>query len=450
MAHHLTGGFTLRGGGRFVVLRRVLVAARRRPFRCARPRAATRPRATAPRPRRTDGAGDGGAGHEFDVVVIGGGAVGENVADRAGRPGWRRAGRARPGGRRVLVLGLHALKALLRPGAALAAARGVPGRGRRRRRATWTSQPRSRGATRSPTDGTTVAGRVGGGRGDHAAARPRRFTGPRALEVDGRRDRAPRPPRGRRRHRVRAVVPDVDGPADAAAVDQPRGDVGAQVPARLAVLGGGVVGVEMATAFADFGSEVTLVVRGDRLLTGPSRSPARRSPTALTELGVTVLFGAEAQSARRDADGVHLHARHRRGRSSSTRSSSRPAADRGPPTSGSRRSGLEPGTAIDGRRRPAGRPASDGGWLFAVGDVSGRTATTHQGKYDARVVATSSRPGSTRGLRGGLPEGATAGDRALSPTTSARPHRGAATGRPPTSPPCRRSCSPAPRSPGSG
>jgi len=26
------------------------------------------------------------------------------------------------------------------------------------------------------------------------------------------------------------------------------------------------------------------------------------------------------------------------------------------------------------------------GWLFAVGDVSGRTATTHQGKYDARVA----------------------------------------------------------------
>jgi len=27
----------------------------------------------------------------------------------------------------------------------------------------------------------------------------------------------------------------------------------------------------------------------------------------------------------------------------------------------------------------------DGGWLFAVGDVTGRTTTTHQGKYDARV-----------------------------------------------------------------
>jgi len=28
----------------------------------------------------------------------------------------------------------------------------------------------------------------------------------------------------------------------------------------------------------------------------------------------------------------------------------------------------------------------DGGWLFGIGDVTGRTATTHQGKYDARVV----------------------------------------------------------------
>ncbi len=28
----------------------------------------------------------------------------------------------------------------------------------------------------------------------------------------------------------------------------------------------------------------------------------------------------------------------------------------------------------------------DGGWLFAAGDVTGRVATTHQGKYQARVA----------------------------------------------------------------
>ena len=47
--------------------------------------------------------------------------------------------------------------------------------------------------------------------------------------------------------------------------------------------------------------------------------------------------------------------------------------------------GLVPGDPleVDDRLQVVG---VDGGWLFAAGDVTGRTATTHQGKYDARVV----------------------------------------------------------------
>ena len=47
--------------------------------------------------------------------------------------------------------------------------------------------------------------------------------------------------------------------------------------------------------------------------------------------------------------------------------------------------GLEPGAALE-VDDALEVTAVAGGWLYAVGDVTGRTATTHQGKYDARVV----------------------------------------------------------------
>ena len=164
---------------------------------------------------------------------------------------------------------------------------------------------------------------------------------------------------------------------------------------------------------------------------------------------MTVLFGTEAQSVRREADGVHL----------STGTGADLVVDevlvatgRRPRTSdlGLETLGLEPGKAltVDDALQVTG---VDGGWLFAVGDVSGRTATTHQGKYDARVVGdVIAARFDPRSSAADSPEGATAGDRSLAPTTSAPPRRGAATGRPRTSPPCRRSCSRGPRSRGSG
>ena len=53
-----------------------------------------------------------------------------------------------------------------------------------------------------------------------------------------------------------------------------------EVPARLGVLGGGVVGCEMATAFARLGARVTAVQpRRPAAALAPSRWPASGSPT---------------------------------------------------------------------------------------------------------------------------------------------------------------------------
>jgi len=64
----------------------------------------------------------------FDVVVIGAGPVGENVADRAGRRGLSVAViESELVGGECSYWACMPSKALLRPGAVLAAARAVPG-----------------------------------------------------------------------------------------------------------------------------------------------------------------------------------------------------------------------------------------------------------------------------------------------------------------------------------
>ncbi len=62
------------------------------------------------------------------------------------------------------------------------------------------------------------------------------------------------------------------------------------MPESLVVLGGGVVGVEMATAYTDLGARVTLVHRGDRVLAAAEPFASDAVGAALADLGVDVRF----------------------------------------------------------------------------------------------------------------------------------------------------------------
>lgn len=71
----------------------------------------------------------------------------------------------------------------------------------------------------------------------------------------------------------------------------------AALPRRLAVVGGGPVGCELAQAFARFGAAVTLVERADRLLTAYDPDASTVVRDALAADGVEVLVGAEVLRA---------------------------------------------------------------------------------------------------------------------------------------------------------
>ena len=376
---------------------------------------------------------------EFDVVVLGGGAVGENAADRASRTGLSVAlvEEALVGGE-CSYWACMPSKALLRPGDVVQQAREARGVAEPGPIDVHDVLARRDEVTHHWDDAGQVQWAEGAGltvlRG-HA-----RFTGPRTLrleQVDGELDL-------RARCAVvvatgsTAVVPPVPGLADVRPWTSREATSAHEVPERLAVVGGGVVAVEMATAYADLGSAVTVLVRGDRLLERAEPFAGAAVARSLTERGVRVVLGAEVVSARREPGGVQLLVRHHRVEGVRTRdgsSGARPedlvvdevlvATGRRPSTGdlGLETIGLEPGRplVVDDQLQAVGL---DGGWLFAVGDVTGRTGTTHQGKYDARVcgdvIAARFDPGvdaDTEGREGAsVPRGLSrAGERAAEP-----------------------------------
>ncbi len=157
-----------------------------------------------------------------------------------------------------------------------------------------------------------------------------------------------------------------------------------EVPGSVVVIGGGVVGCEMATALADLGSTVTMLVRSDRLLTAIEPFAGEAVAASLAEMGVSVRLGAAATGVAADGDGV-LVAVDDGGSVRADRLLL--ATGRRPRTSGLglETVGLAAGepVAVDDTGLATG---VDGGWLYATGDATGRTSTTHQGKYDARAT----------------------------------------------------------------
>jgi dihydrolipoamide dehydrogenase len=185
------------------------------------------------------------------------------------------------------------------------------------------------------------------------------------------------------------VVPNIPGLRESNPWGPRQATSSSEVPKHLLVLGAGAVGVEMATAYASLGAQVSLVSRGPELLPRIDPEAGRLVREGLESQGARVHVSATLESvAREDTEGC-LTVQLSNGSKISGVTRILAATGRKANTSGM---GLE-NFGIDTNGSPIAVsesldvPAVPGRWLYALGDVNGRAPMSHSSKYHGRIAA---------------------------------------------------------------
>jgi len=154
------------------------------------------------------------------------------------------------------------------------------------------------------------------------------------------------------------------------------------LPEHLAVIGGGPIGVELAQAFARFGSRVTIIEMADRLLINEDKAVSLQLQEFLEEEGIQIITGVQVAGVHREGE-----ARQLRLSNNMTIDCDRilVATGRRPVVHdlGLETAGIEfdrHGITVDRRLRTSQKH------IYAAGDVCGPYQFTHMAEYQAGIV----------------------------------------------------------------
>lgn len=103
------------------------------------------------------------------------------------------------------------------------------------------------------------------------------------------------------------VIPDIPG-IRSARVYTSEGMLGlTRLPERLAIIGGGYIGLEFASIYAGFGSRVTLIEKGDRFLPREDAEIAAEVRKVFEQKGIRILLGTQVTRIEDEEETARLH-----------------------------------------------------------------------------------------------------------------------------------------------
>jgi pyruvate/2-oxoglutarate dehydrogenase complex dihydrolipoamide dehydrogenase (E3) component len=211
-----------------------------------------------------------------------------------------------------------------------------------------------------------------------------RFTGPNAVEVNGdilEADRIVLNVGGR------AFVPDVPGIGDVDYFTNSGMMTVDFLPEHLVIVGGSYIGLEFAQMYRRFGSRVTVVEKGERLIAREDADISAEVRRILEAEGIDVVTGAECIAVARHDDGVAITANAKEESNRIVGSHLLMAVGRRPNTDdlGLDKAGVEIDQrgyiVVDDQLRTT-TPH-----IWAMGDANGRGAFTHTSYNDSQIVA---------------------------------------------------------------
>ncbi len=160
------------------------------------------------------------------------------------------------------------------------------------------------------------------------------------------------------------------------------------VPEHLIIVGGGYIGLEFGQMYARFGSQVTVIEHGDRLIPHEDVEISEAVTDILREDGIEIILNGNAKAVKQNGSGITLTIATDDGEKNLNGSHLLLAAGRTPNTDA-----LDPAAAgvelgKHGHIKVNDRLETNVAGIYALGDVTGGPAFTHISYDDFRIVRT--------------------------------------------------------------